>query len=159
MNEKDKTLLIRISQEMAEEISVWSEKANINKSTLVRTSIQHYIDYLESENPEVLELIKGVIMTKIDRIQAAYNEGRLIAFTQIIRISTTLNCNLCRDEQDNEYVVYNIPQSKDQSVLDSIQAYAEKLYMVWRSLPELDRKNFLVDLQLNHVYFSIQLDM
>lgn len=159
MNEKDKTLLIRISQEMAEEISEWSEKANINKSTLVRTSIQHYIDYLESENPEVLELIKGVIMTKIDRIQAAYNEGRLIAFTQIIRISTTLHCNLCRDEQDNEYVVYNIPQSKDQSVLDAIQAYAEKLYMVWRSLPELDRKNFLVDFQLNHVYFSIQLDM
>jgi len=159
MNEKDKTLLIRISQEMSDEISEWSDKTNINKSTLVRKSIQHYIDYLKSENPEVLELIKGVIMTKIDRIQAAYNEGRLIAFTQIIRISTTLHCNLCRDEQDNEYVVYNIPQTDNQSVLDAIQAYAEKLYSVWRSLPEPDRKNFLVDLQLNHVYFSIQLDM
>lgn len=158
MNEKDKTLLIRISQEMAEDISEWSEKVKTNKSTLVRTSIQHYIDYLKSENLEVLELIKGVIMTKIDRIQAAYNEGQLIAFTQIIRVSTTLHCNLCRDEQDNEYVVYNIPQSKDQSVLDAIQVFAEKLYGIWRNLPELDRRNFLVDLQLNHVYFSIQLD-
>jgi hypothetical protein len=159
MNEKDKTLLIRISQEMSDEISVWADKVQVNKSSLVRTSIQHYIDYLDSENPEVMELIKGVIMTKIDRIQAAYNEGRLIAFTQIIRISTTLNCNLCRDEQDNEYVVYNIPQTKDQSVLEAIQKYAGKLYLIWRSLPEPDRKNFLVDLQLNHVYFSIQLDI
>lgn len=159
MNEKDKTLLIRISQEMAEQISEWSDKTKVNKSTLVRTSIQHYMDYMESENPEVLELIKGIIMTKIDRIQAAYNEGKLIAFTQIIRISTMLNCNLCRDEQDNEYIVYNIPQNKDQKVLDAIQTYAEKLYAIWRSLPEMDKKNFLVDLQLNHVYFSIQLDM
>jgi predicted DNA-binding protein len=158
MNEKDKTLLIRISQEMADDISEWSDKVQTNKSTLVRTSIKHYIDYLESENLEVLELIKGIIMTKIDRIQAAYNEGRLIAFTQIIRVSTTLHCNLCRDEQDNEYVVYNIPQSKDQSVLDAIQLYAEKLYSIWRNLPEPDRKNFLVDLQMNHVYFSIQVD-
>lgn len=159
MNDKDKTLLIRISQEMSDEIARWTEKVNMNKSALVRTSVQHYMDFLSSENPEVLELIKGVIITKIDRIQSAYNEGRLIAFNQIIRVSTTLNCNLCRDENDNEYVVYNIIQRKDQSVLDAIQLFAEKLYNIWRILPELDRKNFLVDLQMNHVYFSIQLDV
>jgi predicted site-specific integrase-resolvase len=158
MNEKEKTLLIRISQDLSDEISVWAEKAGHNKSSLVRNSIRYYINFLSSENPEVLELIKGIIITKIDKVQTSYNDGKLIAFTRVVRISSTLSCNVCRDENDEEYVVYNIPQQKDENMVEAIHRYAEKLYSIWRNLPELDKKKFLVDLQMNHVYFSIQVE-
>jgi predicted DNA-binding protein len=156
MNEKEKTLLIRISQKLSDEITAWADMVGQNKSSLVRNSIRHYIDFLSSENREVLELIKGIIITKIDKVQTSYNDGKLIAFTRIIRISTTLSCNLCQDENDEEYVVYNIVQRKDESMVEAIHQYAEKLYDIWRSLPEDDKRKFLVDLQMNYVYFSIQ---
>lgn len=158
MNEKEKTLLIRISQELSDDISLWSEKVGKNKSSFVRNAIDHYIKLLESENDEVLELIKGIVITKIDKIQTSYNEGTLIAFTSITRVSTMLSCNLCKDEQGLEYLVYNIPQRQNESVLEAIHNYARKLYDMWRSLPEAEKKHFLVDLQMSHVYFSIQVE-
>lgn len=156
MNEKEKSLLIRISQSLSDEIAAWADKVGQNKSLLVRNSIRYYFDYLSSENSEVLELIKGIIITKIDKVQTSYNDGKLVAFTRIIRISTTLSCNLCRDENEEDYVVYNIVQRKDQSMVEAIHKYAAKLYDIWRSLSEDDKKKFLVDLQMNYVYFSIQ---
>lgn len=158
MLDKEKSLLIRISQNLSDEISAWADKVGQNKSSLVRNSIRFYIDYLSSENPEVLELIKGIIITKIDKVQTSYNDGKLIAFTRIIRISATLSCNLCRDENDEEYVVYNIVQRKDESMVEAIHQYANKLYSIWRNLPEAEQKMFLVDLQMNYVYFSIQVE-
>lgn len=156
MNDKEKTILIRISQEMSDKISHWADVAGLNKSTLVRDAVEYYIDYLSSENEEVLELIKGIIITKIDKIQNEYNDGKLIIFNRITKISSALSCNLCRDEDDNEYVVYNIFQGKDESMLNAINNYANKLYSVWRGLHESEKKDFLVDLQMNYVYFSIK---
>jgi len=158
MKEKEKTLLIRISHDLSEEINSWSEKVGKNKSSFVRNAIHHYIMFLNNENLEVLELIKGIIITKIDRIQTSYNEGTLIAFTSITRVSKMLNCNLCKDGLGEEYLVYNILQGENESVLDAIHSYAKKLYDMWRSLPEAEKKNFLLDLQMNHVYFSIQVE-
>jgi len=159
MIDKEKSLLIRISQSLSDEISDWAEKVGQNKSSLVRKSIRFYINYLASENPEVLELIKGIIITKIDKVQTSYNDGKLIAFTRITRISSALSCNLCRDENDEEYVVYNIIQKKDESMVEAIHLYADKLYNIWRNLSEIEQKKFLVDLQMNYVYFSIQVEM
>src|SRR5690606_11736577 len=156
MNDKDKTILIRISQEMSDKISHWSDITGLNKSTLVRDAVEYYVNHLSSENKEVLELIKGIIITKIDKVQTEYNDGKMIIFTRITKISSSLSCNLCRDEDDNEYVVYNIVQGNDESMLDAINNYAHKLYNVWRSLDENEKKDFLVDLQMNYVYFSIK---
>ena len=158
MNEKEKNLLIRISQELSDDISTWADKSDLSKSAFVRKAVRHYIETLSGENPEVFELIKGIIITKIDRIQSSYNEGNIIAFTHMVRVSTMLGCYLCKDAEENEYIVYNIHQSKDESMLDAIQQYAMKLYRLWRHLSEADKKHFLVDLQLNQVYFSIQVD-
>jgi len=159
MIDKEKTLLVRISQDLSDDISKWSKKSGQNKSVFVRNSIKLYIDYLSNENPEVLELIKGIIITKIDKIQSSYNEGKLITFTRIVRVSSTLSCNLCKDEDDMDYVVYNIFQKEGESMLEAIQRYANKLYSIWLTLPPADKKHFLVDLQMNHVYFSIQIDV
>jgi|GEM_PF-1303368 len=159
MNDKDKTILIRISQEMSDKISNWAEVAGLNKSTLVRDSVDYYVNFLSSENQEVLELIKGIIITKIDKVQTEYNDGKMIIFTRITKISSSLSCSLCRDEEENEYVVYNIIQGKDESMLEAINNYANKLYLVWRSLDESEKKDFLVDLQKSYVYFSIKTDL
>jgi predicted DNA-binding protein len=158
MLDKEKTLLIRISQELSDEISTWAKKVEQNKSVFVRNSIRSYIDNLSNHNPEVLELIKGIIITKIDKIQSSYNEGRLIAFTRIVRVSSTLSCNLCRDEDDMEYVVYNIFQKEGEGMVEAIHRYADKLYGIWQALPSHEKKHFLVDLQMSHVYFSIQVE-
>jgi len=158
MLDKEKTLLIRISQELSDDLSTWAQRVDQNKSAFVRNSIRFYIDNLSNENQEVLELIKGIIITKIDKIQSSYNEGRLIAFTRIVRVSSTLSCNLCRDEDDKEYVVYNILQKEGESMLEAIHRYANKLYRIWQALPLNEQKHFLVDLQMNHVYFSIQVE-
>lgn len=144
---------------MSDKISHWAEVAGLNKSTLVRDAVEHYVDFLSSENLEVLELIKGIIITKIDKVQTEYNDGKLIIFTRITKISSSLSCNLCRDEDENEYVVYNIFQGKDESMLEAINNYANKLYNIWRSLDESEKKDFLVDLQKNYVYFSIKTEL
>lgn len=156
MNDKEKTILIRISQEMSDKITHWADARGLNKSALVRDAVGHYVDFLSSENKEVLELIKGIIITKIDKVQTEYNDGKMIIFNKITRISSSLNCNFCRDEEDNEYVVYYIYQGKDESTLEAINSYANKLYMVWRSLDENEKKNFLIDLQKDYVYFSMK---
>jgi predicted DNA-binding protein len=159
MNDKEKTILIRISQEMSEKISHWANVTGMNKSTLVRDAVDYYVNFLSSENQEVLELIKGIIITKIDKVQTEYNDGKMIIFTRITKISSSLSCNLCRDEDDNEYVVYNIFQGKDETMLEAINNYAIKLYSVWRSLHENEKKDFLVDLQMSYVYFSIKTEL
>jgi predicted DNA-binding protein len=159
MNDKDKTILIRISQKMSDKISHWSDVTGLNKSTLVRDAVEYYVNHLSSENKEVLELIKGIIITKIDKVQTEYNDGKMIIFSHITKISSSLSCYLCRDEDNNEYVVYNIFQGKDDSMLEAINNYAHKLYSVWRNLEETEKKEFLVDLQMNYVYFSIKTEL
>jgi len=159
MNEKEKTILIRISQEMSDKIAQWADVAGVNKSVLVRNAIEHYVDFLSSENLEVLELIKGIIITKIDKVQTEYNDGKMTIFTKITKISSSLSCNLCLDAEGNESVVYNIGQVKDESMLEAINNYANKLYLIWRSLQENEKKEFLVDLQKDYVFFSMKAEM
>ncbi len=158
MNDKDKNILIRISNEMSDQIKEWSTVVGLNKSSFVRKSVAYYIESLSKENKEVLELIKGIIITKIDKVQNEYNDGKIIAFTQITKINKAINCNLCRDEFGHEYVVYNIVQSLEESMIEAIHRFAKKLYSIWQGLDQEDQRIFLIDLQLEHVYFSIQLE-
>jgi predicted DNA-binding protein len=158
MNDKDKNILIRISNEMSDQIKEWSAVVGLNKSSFVRKSVAYYIETLSRENKEVLELIKGIIITKIDKVQNEYNDGKIIAFTQITKINTAINCNLCKDEFGSEYVVYNIVQSVEETMVEAIHRFAKKLYSIWQGLDQEDQRTFLIDLQLEHVYFSIQLE-
>jgi predicted DNA-binding protein len=156
MSEKDKSILIRISEELAVEIDQWSKLTEQNKSALVRESVRFYLDNLKNENIELLELIRAIIITKLDKIQEEYNKGTIIAFSKVTAVSTALNCNLCRDFNNNEYIVYNIIQHENESMLDAINNYAQKLYTIWKSLSEADKSNFIKDLQQNNVYFSMK---
>lgn len=158
MSEKDKSILIRISQELAGEIKQWSKSTGLNKSSLVREAVKFYIQQLKNENPELLELIRAIIITKLDKIREEYNEGTIVAFTKITRINSSLNCSLCRDKNGNEYIVYSIIQHEDESMLDSINSYAQKLYTIWKSLSDTDKTQFINDLQQNNVYFSMKTD-
>lgn len=156
MSEKDKSILIRISEELSNEIKHWSQSSGHNKSSFVREAIKHYIDHLKSENSEVLELIRAIILTKLDKIHEEYDRGKIIAFTYMTPVSRSLNCNLCKDADNNEYIVYNIIQRIDESMLDAIDRYAQKLYKIWKTHSEYDRANFINDLQLDHVFFSMK---
>lgn len=156
MSEKDKSILIRISQEFANEIEKWANIAEVNKSSFVRKAIRFYIRDLKNENPELLELIRAIIITKLDKIQEEYQKGTIIAFTKITVISTSLNCTLCKDEYDHEYIVYNIVQHKDENMMEAIDRYSQKLYAIWKGLSDSDKNKFINDLQLENVYFSMK---
>ncbi|MEX2601024.1 MAG: hypothetical protein WD355_05210 [Balneolaceae bacterium] len=155
MSEKDKSILIRISQELSDDIEHWAEITGLNKSSFVREGIRHYIENLKSENPELQELIRAIIITKLDKIREEYHKGTIIAFTKVIRVNNALNCTVCYDEKKNVYIVYNIDQHESESMLDAINRYGQKLYTIWKGLPEADQVNFITDLQRDNVWFSI----
>lgn len=158
MSGKDKSILIRISEELSDDISHWSQTSGHNKSSFVREAIRHYIDHQKSENTEVLELIRAIILTKLDKIQEEYDRGKIITFTKIKPISRSLNCILCKDANNNEYIVYKIDQESDESLLDAINRYAQKLYRIWKTHTIPDKASFVKDLQLDHVFFSMNLE-
>lgn len=159
MIEKDKSILIRLSQELADKIQLWADKTHENKSALIRQGVEFYIHHLSTEKQEVLELIRAIIITKLDMIQEEFQKGKLIVFNQIIPVQQSLNCMICKDDEGVQYIVYQIIQTADQTMLEAIDHYALKLYSIWRSFPESDeRSTFLQDLQQENVYFSIKLE-
>lgn len=155
MSEKDKSILIRISQELSDEIGFWSEKSGLNKSSFVREGVRKYIENLKDENPEMQELIRAIIITKLDKIREEYHKGTIIAFTKIIRVNNAINCTLCYDENNNSYIVYNIDQQEDESMLEAVHRYGKKLYIICKGLSETDRVQFINDLQRENVWFSM----
>lgn len=158
MTEKDKSILIRLSQDLSDRIQEWSVKTGENKSALIRQGVEFYIDHLATDKQEILELIRAIIITKLDMIQDEYQRGKMVVFTQILPIQKSLNCMICKDEQGKEYIVYQVEQKGDQSMLEAIDHYAKKLFAIWRGLSaKQDRSQFLLDLQQEHVYFSITL--
>jgi len=156
MTDKDKTILIRLSRELSDSIEHWSENKGTNKSALIRHAVQKYIHELQNDNNEVLELIRAIIITKLDRIQEAYNEGKIIVFSRIVNINSMLNCTYCFDEENREYVVYGIFQTSNQTMMDAINCFAAKLYKIWGVLDNDDKKRFVSDLQNDNVYFSMK---
>lgn len=155
MSEKDKSILIRISQELSDEIEHWSEKSGLNKSSFVREGVRNFIEILKDENPEMQELIRAIIITKLDKIREEYHKGTIIAFTKIIRVNNAINCTLCYDEKKNSYIVYNIDQQEDDSMLEAVHRYGQKLYIICKGLSESDRVQFINDLQRENVWFSM----
>jgi predicted transcriptional regulator len=156
MIEKDKSILIRLSHELAEQIQTWAAAIGVNKSALIRDGVLHYIEHLKKERPEIQELIRAVMITKLDSIQEEFNRGRVVAFTHIVKVSSLLNCFLCRDDEDREYIVYYLDQEPGETVIQTIDRHAERLYRVWCAQPESVGREFLLDLQQENVHFSIR---
>lgn len=156
MVQKTESILIRVSKELSDNIEHWIQKTGKKKSTLIREAIRSHLKQLERDDPEVKEVIRAIIISKLDRIQKEFDQGRIVVFQKVIPINTLLNCSLCRDEDEKEYVVYDIIQYTDETRIDAINRHAQILYDEWRRLPDDKRDTFMNDLHQDHVYFSMK---
>ncbi|MCH8566698.1 MAG: hypothetical protein LAT67_00485 [Balneolales bacterium] len=156
MAQKTDSILIRVSRELSDRIQHVVDQRELKKSVLLRKAISHYLDHLERENPEVREVIRAIIIAKLDKIQKEYDQGRIIYFEKTIPINTSLNCSLCRDESGSEYIMYDILQKADENRLDAIDRHATILYEEWKLLPDSKRNHFMTDLHQDHVVFSMK---
>ncbi len=156
MPQKTESILIRVSQELSENIEHWIRKTGKKKSSLIREAIRSYLKQLERDDPEVKEVIRAIIISKLDKIQKEFDQGRIVVFQKVIPINTLLNCSLCRDEDKKEYLVYHILQYADETRIEAINRHAQILYDEWRRLPDDKRDPFMNDLHQEHVYFSMR---
>ena len=156
MNQKSKSILIRVSQMLSDNIDYWVQKTGKKKSSIIREAIKSYLKQLERDDPEVEEVIRSIIISKLDKIQKEYDQGRIVVFQKVIPLNTLLNCSLCRDENEVEYIVYFITQNIDESRIEAINRHARLLYNEWRRLPGEAQNLFMIDLHQEHVYFSMK---
>lgn len=156
MTQKTVSILVRVSRELADNIDYWTQKAGKKKSSLIREAIRSHLKQLERDDPEVKEVIRAIIISKLDKIQKEYDQGRIVVFKKVIPINTHLNCSLCRDEDDVEYIVYGIIQYPDESRIEAINRHAQTLYEEWMHLPDHLRQSFMHDLHQDHVHFSMK---
>lgn len=156
MVQKTESILIRVSKELSDNIEHWIRKTGKKKSTLIREAIRSHLKQLERDDPEVKEVIRAIIISKLDKIQKEFDLGRIVVFQKVIPINTLLNCSLCRDDDGKEYLVYDIIQYTDEARLDAINRHAQILYDEWRRLPDEKRDTFMNDLHQDHVYFSMK---
>lgn len=156
MIQKTESILVRISKELADNIDHWIAKTGKKKSALIREAIRSHLKQLERDDPEVKEVIRAIIISKLDKIQKEYDLGRIVVFQKVIPINTLLNCSLCRDEDEVEYIVYGIIQYENETRIEAINRNAQNLYDEWRRLPDELRHSFMHDLHQDHVYFSMK---
>jgi len=156
MIQKTESILIRVSKELSANIEYWIQKTGKKKSTLIREAIRSYLKQLERDDPEVKEVIRAIIISKLDKIQKEFDQGKIVVFQKVIPINTLLNCSLCRDEDEVEYLVYDIIQYTDETRFEAINRHAQILYDEWRRLPDEKRSSFMNDLHQEHVYFSMK---
>lgn len=156
MVQKTESILVRVSKELADNIDHWMHKTGKKKSSLIREAIRSHLKQLERDDPEVKEVIRAIIISKLDKIQKEYDQGRIVVFQKVIPINTLLNCSLCRDEDEVEYIVYAIIQYENESRIEAINRHAQILYDEWRRLPDDYRHSFMNDLHQDHVYFSMK---
>lgn len=153
---KTVSILVRVSEELAEKIDFWTQKSGKKKSAIIREAIRSHLKQLERDDPEVKEVIRAIIISKLDKIQKEFDQGRIVVFQKVIPINTRLNCSLCRDEDEVEYVVYGITQYPDETRIQAIDRHALVLYEEWMRLPDHLRQSFMHDLHQDHVFFSMK---
>jgi predicted DNA-binding protein len=156
MIQKTESILIRVSKELSDNIDYWIQKTGKKKSSLIREAIRSHLKQLERDDPEVKEVIRAIIISKLDKIQKEYDQGRIVVFQKVIPFNTLLNCSLCRDENEVEYIVYDIIQYTDETRIEAINRHAQVLYDEWRRLPDEAQNSFMNDLHQEHVYFSMK---
>ena len=156
MIQKTESILVRISKELSDNIDHWITKTGKKKSALIREAIRSHLKQLERDDPEVKEVIRAIIISKLDKIQKEYDKRRIVVFQKVIPINTLLNCSLCRDEDEVEYIVYSIVQYDNETRIEAINRNAQNLYDEWRRLPDELRNPFMHDLHQDHVYFSMK---
>ena len=127
MVQKTESILIRVSKELSDNIEHWIQKTGKKKSTLIREAIRSHLKQLERDDPEVKEVIRAIIISKLDRIQKEFDQGRIV-----------------------------IIQYTDETRIDAINRHAQILYDEWRRLPDDKRDTFMNDLHQDHVYFSMK---
>jgi predicted DNA-binding protein len=156
MIQKTESILIRVSKELSDNIDYWMQKTGKKKSSIIREAIRSHLKQLERDDPEVKEVIRAIIISKLDKIQKEYDQGRIVVFQKVIPLNTLLNCSLCRDENEVEYIVYDIIQYTDETRIEAINRHAKMLYDEWRRLPGEAQNSFMIDLHQEHVYFSMK---
>ena len=153
---KSKSVLVRVDPGLARRAQKHADALNIKLATLFRNAVKFYIDDLERNNAEVREVIRGIILTKLDRLARETEQGKLVIFTKIIPVNPAIGCSVCLDEQNNKYIVYEIAMREGEERITAIDRFAERLYNEWKTFDPERQNEFIVNLHAEHVCFTMK---
>lgn len=153
---KSKSVLVRIDPGLAKRVQKHADALNIKVATLFRNAVKFYIDDLDRQNTEVREVIRGIILSKLDRLERELDQGKLVVFTKIISVNPAIGCSVCIDEDDRKYIVYEIIPRSGESRIAAIDRFAERLYNEWKTFDAERQNEFIVNLHAEHVCFTMK---
>lgn len=153
---KSKSVLVRIDPGLAKRVQKHADALNIKVATLFRNAVKFYIDDLERQNAEMREVIRGIILSKLDRLEREFDQGKMIIFTKIIPVNPAMGCSVCIDEEDRKYIVYEIIPRGGEGRIAAIDRFAERLYNEWKTFDTERQNEFIVNLHADHVCFTMK---
>ncbi len=153
---KSKSVLVRVDPGLAKRAQKHADILNIKLATLFRNAVKFYIDDLERNNAEVREVIRGIILTKLDKLARETEQGKLVIFTKIIPVNPAIGCSVCLDEDGNKYIVYEIAMREGEERITAINRFSERLYNEWKTFDSERQNEFIVNLHADHVCFTMQ---
>lgn len=153
---KSKSVLVRVDPGLAKRAQKQADALSIKLATLFRNAVKFYLDDLERNNPEVREVIRGIILTKLDRLEREIEHGKIVVFKKIIPVNPALGCSVCLDEEDRKYIVYEIVMRDGDDRITAIERFAERLYNEWKTFDTERQNEFIVNLHAEHVCFTMK---
>lgn len=153
---KSRSVLVRIDPGLEKRVQKHADALNIKVATLFRNAVRFYLQDLERNNAEVREVIRGIIYSKLDRLERELDQGRMVIFTSIIPVNPAMGSSVCVDEEDRKYIVYEITLRDGDTRMSAIDRFAERLYAEWKSLDSGRQGEFISNLHGDHVCFTIR---
>ena len=153
---KSKSVLVRVDPGLARRAQKHADALNIKLATLFRNAVKFYINDLERNNAEIREVIRGIILTKLDKLEREIEQGKLVIFNKIIPVNPAIGCSVCLDEQENKYIVYEIAIRDGEERITAIDRFAERLYNEWKTFDQDRQNEFIVNLHAEHVCFTMK---
>ena len=129
---------------------------DLERTTFFRNAVRFYLQDLERNNAEVREVIRGIIYSKLDRLERELDQGRMVIFTSIIPVNPAMGSSVCVDEDDQKYIVYEITLRDGDTRISAIDRFADRLYAEWKFLDAERQDEFISNLHSDHVCFTIK---
>ena len=152
---KSRSVLVRIDPGLEKRVQKQADALNIKLATFFRNAVRFYLQDLERNNAEVREVIRGIIYSKLDRLERELDQGRMVIFTSIIPVNPAMGSSVCVDEDDQKYIVYEITLRDGDTRISAIDRFADRLYAEWKFLDAERQDEFVSNLHSDHVCFTI----
>lgn len=153
---KSRSVLVRIDPGLEKRVQKQADALNIKLATFFRNAVRFYLQDLERNNAEVREVIRGIIYSKLDRLERELDQGRMVIFTSIIPVNPAMGSSVCVDEDDQKYIVYEITLRDGDTRISAIDRFADRLYAEWKFLDAERQDEFVSNLHSDHVCFTIK---